>query len=285
MMTDGDVSARDRASNSGSPIDASHADNFAGQSVMSELLRAQADARSRTWLARVFGVAPLTPVTRPLYQAVLGELEVGDILGNLGSEWRALHALPVAEEGIEIAHLVIGPGGVYVVTTRNLAGEAVWASQRTLMVSGIRYPDIRNMEFEMGRVERLLGSAVGDPVEVSGVLAVVSPKSLTVRQKHRDVEVIASSELAAWLVRRPRVLSGKEVAAIAAAAAEPSTWHLTDDVDTSGVLAEFESLRSSVVRAWRLQVLWATAVTLVGAGSFLGVTFVILLNAIGALPR
>jgi len=282
-MTDGDVSARDSAPGSG--IRPSLDENFAGQTVMAELLRTQAVAPERSPIARFFGVAPLTPTTRPLYNAVLGELEVGDILDALGPEWRVLHALPVADDGIEIPHLVIGPSGVYVITTRNLSGEAVWASQRTLMVSGIRYPDIRNMEFEMGRVERLLGSAVGDPVEVSGVLAVVAPKSLTVRQKHRDVEVLAASELAAWFIRRPRVLSGRDVAAIAAAAAEPGTWHQPPLIDTSGVLSRFEALRATVVKAWRLQVIWATVITLVGAGSFLGVTFVILLTALGLLPR
>ena len=283
-MTDEDAPAREREAPGSTH---SYADNLAGQRSIVELLDAQDALPTRTLMSRVFGITPLTDTTRALYQAATGEAEVGEALATLGDSWIAIHSLPVAAGGADIDHLVVGPSGVYIVTTRNHSRQNVWASQRTLMVGGIRYPDIRNMEYEMGRVERLLSAATGRAVEVSGILAVVSPKSLTVRQKHRDVEVLASAEIAPWLQMRRRVLAPDDVREIAAAAALPATWapDSTPLLDTIELAARFQTLRAEVSRAWRLQLTWALVASIMAAGGFLAVTYLILLTSLGMLPR
>jgi hypothetical protein len=284
MMTDEDAPAREREA---AVPPHSYADNLAGQCAIVELLDAQDALAPRTLVSRVFGVTPLTDETRPLYQSAIGETEVGQALETLGDSWISIHSLPVAAGGADIDHLVIGPTGVYIVTTRNHSRQTVWASQRTLMVGGIRYPDIRNMEYEMGRVERLLSAATGRGIEVSGILAVVSPKSLTVRQKHRDVEVLASDQIVPWLQMRRRVLAPDDVREIAAAAALPETWapDSTAPRDTAVLAARFDALRTEVSRAWRLQLTWAVLASVIAAGGFLAVTYVILLTSLGMLPR
>ncbi|MGV8884029.1 MAG: nuclease-related domain-containing protein [Microbacteriaceae bacterium] len=286
-MTDDDVSELGRAFDEpGNARSVTLADNLPAQAIMTDFLALHARDAPRTRFARLFGVTPLSPQSKRLYQGVLGELEVGETLAALDSEWVVLHALPVAG-GIDIDHLAIGPSGVYIITTRNHPGEPVWASQRTLIVGDIRYPDIRNMEYEMGRVERLLTAAAGRAVEVSGVLAVVSPKTLTVRHKHRDVEVISADRLALWLSGRRRVLAPDEVADIAHATALSTTWHDDDSepIDAVSQRACFEQIRREIARAWKLQVGWATVMTLIGAGSFVTITYVILLSALGLIPR
>lgn len=274
MMTDGDAPTH------------SYADNLAGQCSIVELLEAQDALPRRTFVSRFFGVTPLTDDTRALYQSAVGEAEVGVALASLGDSWVTIHSLPVAAGGADIDHLVVGPTGVYIVTTRNHSRQNVWASQRTLMVGGIRFPDIRNMEYEMGRVERLLSAATGHAVEVSGILAVVSPKSLTVRQKHRDVEVLSSDAIAPWLRQRRRVLAPDDVREIAEAAASPATWapDSTPQRDTVSLAARFAALRAEVSRAWRLQLTWAVVAAVIAVGGFLAVTYVILLTSLGMLP-
>lgn len=264
-------------------VQASLGDNLPGQTAMAELLRQHDGKPPRSLLGRIFGSSPLTDDTRVLYNVALGEIEVADALGALASGWVVLHSLPVSSGGSDIDHLVIGPGGVFIIATLNHSKQTVWASQRTLMVGGIRYPDIRNMEYEMGRVERLLSTAANRAVEVSAVLAVVAPKSLTVRQKHRDVEVLAASTLADWLTMRRRVLSPDDVLEIAEAAERSTTWHQGDGpvIDTSDLRARFETLRLDVTRAWRLQLIWAGVISVVAASTFLGVSYVILLSALG----
>jgi hypothetical protein len=286
-MTDGDVSARE-PSRAALPIPAeqqSLLDNLPGQTAIAAALRAQAELPPRSRFARAFGVSPLGSEARARYDAALSEIEVGEVLAGLPEGWVVLHALPVGVGASDIDHLVVGPGGVFIINTKNHPGQVVWVSQRAFLVAGIRYPYIRNMEYEMGRAERLLSAASSAAVEVSGILAVVAAKSITVRDKHRDVSVVPCAELADWLVERSPVLSPEQVDAIGRAAALESTWHVSGGpaVDRADLRSRFDRLRTDVRRAWRRQVAWATVATLIGAGGFNFVTFSILFTALSSL--
>jgi len=277
MMTDGDVSAPRRAGDFAASVEP-----LAAQAAIEELLRAQAEVAARSGIARFFGMSPLTPHTHDLYRGVVGEIEVGEALDRLGPEWAVRHTLPV-EAGLgDIDHLVIGPAGVFIVATKNHSGRNVWASQRTIMVSGVRQPHIRNMEFEMGSAERILSAASGSPVRVSGILAVVAAKSLVVREKHRDVAVVPSNQLIAWLLRRTHVLSPEDVTRLGMAASLSATWsnEHSEDAEPQRARAQFEALRAEVKRAWRLQMAWVVGTTVVGVGAFAGITYAILMSAI-----
>jgi hypothetical protein len=288
-MTDGDGFARDPAVGvSASPATAdtsSFDDNLPGQSAIIELLRVQATVPPRSPLARAFGLSPLSAESRSWYEAAVSEIEVGGALARLDDDWVVLHALPVGAGTTDIDHVVIGPGGVFIINTKNHPGQTVWASQRAFLVSGIRHPYIRNMEYEMGRVERLLSSASGVPVEVSGILAIVAAKSVTVREKHRDVTVLSTAAIVQWLLDRPIVLDAARVAAIGGSAELATTWHEEGErvADKDHLRERFAVLRAQVRGAWRLQVAWAAATTIVGAGGFVLVTYSILLNAVGVL--
>jgi len=277
-MTDGEVSARDGAVSASVPP----ALNIAGQSTIRDLLALQSVAPERSFIGRLFGVNPLGVGSRSTYRAAIGEIEVGAALDALGDGWTVLHSVPVGEGGAYIDHLVIGPGGVYIVNTTVHSGGQVWASQRTFMVGDIRYPFIRNMEYEMGRVERLLSTAADRPVEVSGILAVVDPKALVVREAHRDVAVLQASGVSRWIRGRARVMLPDDVEVIAEAALVASTWHEPAPVadDPVSLRARFETLHTQVTRAWNVQKIWATVATALAAGGFILVTYTILINAL-----
>lgn len=279
MMTDGDVSAPGRADDTDEALGA----HRAGHAAISELLKAQSAVAPRSFIARLFGISPLSHDTHALYRGVVGEIEVGEALDRLGPEWSVLHALPVDSGLVDIDHLVIGPAGVFVVATKNHGGSNVWASQRTLMVAGVRQPYIRNMEYEMGRTERTLTAAAGTAVEVSGIIAMVAAKSLVVREKHRDVAVLSAGSIVGWLHKHKRVLSTELVSRITTAASLASTWDQTiDGTDCPDTMrSQFEQLRAQVRRAWRIQLSWAVAVSVLGIGAFAVITYSILLSAIG----
>jgi len=283
-MTDGDVSARDRLPSSPDGNSDTALDNLAGHVAIGELLRLQSSVPRRSHLARLFGLSPLTPATQQLYRGVVGEIEVGEALDRLGDEWLVLHALPVDADADDIDHLVIGPSGVHIVSTCNHTGMNVWASQRTFIVAGVRYPHIRDMEYEMGRAERLLSTAVGSTVEVSGILAVVAPKTLVVRDRQRDVAVLQSSGLVSWLNRQKRTLSPAEVARVGEAASLASTWYDAGTLPSppKSQRDRFEALRAEVLGAWRVQLAWAIGVSLAAVGTFAGITYSILVSAIGS---
>ena len=278
MMTDGDVSAPDRAGDLATGAGYS----IAGQVAIMELLRAQVAVPPRSRLARIFGLSPLSRETQALYRGVVGEIEVGEALDRLGPEWVVRHEMPAEAELVDIDHLVIGPAGVFVIATNNHSGSSVWASERTLMVGGVRQPHIRTMEYEMGNAERILSSAAGTAVQVSGVLAVVAAKSLVVREKHRDVAVLPASQLVGWLLRHKRALSDAEVARIAEAATLAASWNQEGVVKPLRVREKFETLRSEVRRAGRVQIAWAIGATVLGVGTFAAITYAILLSAVGS---
>lgn len=280
MMTDGDVSAADRAAETTGSFE-----SRAGHVAIGELLRRQEAVAPRSTISRVFGLSPLSAETQLLYRGVVGEIEVGEALDRLGADWHVLHALPVDEDHADIDHLVIGPSGVFVVSTKNHTGMDVWASQRTFLVAGVRYPHIRDMEYEMGRAERLLTAAAGRPVEVSGILAVVAPKSLLVREKQRDVAVLESSNIVGWLLRHKRVLAPSDVEQFGAAASLASTWY--DDgtaaaVEPQGQRERFERLRAEVRSARRIQIAWTIGLGLLAIAGFAGMTYSILDSTIGS---
>jgi hypothetical protein len=239
-------------------------------------------APTKSAVARLFGATPLTATARSSYREAIGELAVAQSLASLGDEWRVLHSVPVGDDGSVLDHLAIGPGGVFLVDTTVAAGADVVADQRSFVAGEVRLPAIRAMEFEMGRVERLLGTAAGTPVEVAGVLVVVDAKSVTVREGHRDVAVVRQAELRSWFSTRPAVLPHARVAQIAALAARVETWNASAVTCAEGdvVREQFSSLQRRVDAAWRLQRAWITAASIAAAGAFVIVTYAILVGAL-----
>jgi hypothetical protein len=249
-------------------------DRVAGQCVISEVLAQQHGRPPRSALSRALGRRPIHSDARPWYWGALGEIAVGPRLTRLGKEWTVLHAVPVGERDADIDHVVIGPGGVFTINTKNHSGQRVWVAGRTFVVAGQKQDHIRSSRHEAQRASRLLSAAVSSPVPVQPVLAVVQPKQITVRDAPAEVAVMADAQLVRWLNKRKPVLAPDDVQRIAAAAEQPGSWRTgpVDVADTSALMAGFRRLdrqvRSArVVRqAWGLGVLAAGAVGMVTVG-------------------
>ncbi|TKV28525.1 NERD domain-containing protein [Arthrobacter sp. NamB2] len=246
-----------------------------GQSVMEELLEVNGARDERGLLARVFGVSPLQPESRPWYSGAVGERAVGRTLAALGPEWSVLHAVPVGEKSSDIDHVVIGPTGIFTINAKHHPGQKVWTAKGTFMVAGSRYPYVRNAEHEAARAGKLLSSAVGHDVVARAAIVVVGAQQVTVKEKHRAVSVLTRNELLRWLTRKPVVLSTDQVAVLAAAAAEPATWCRTPSVlqEPAAVVQAFENLHRLVEQARRRRLCWA-----------LSVPAAVLASAAGILP-
>ena len=241
-----------------------------GEAVMRELLRLQALDRPRSRVARLLGRSPLTPQARPWFWGALGEIAVGRVLAKLDPEWRVLHAVPVGERDSDVDHVVIGPGGVFTLNTKNHSGKDVWVAGRTFMVAGQRQNHIRNAEHEAARAAKLLAAVVGRPVGVRPLVVVVEPKKLTIRDKPREVVVVTSGGLLRWFRRLDPVLTPPEVEQLTGAAGRPGTWSKTPVRTTDGasVRTAFDVLHREVTRARWARTAWAlgliAALTLAG---------------------
>ncbi len=153
-----------------------------------------------------------------------GEEEVGAALAKLVSRgWFALHSVPVGKRGSDIDHVVIGPGGVFTINTKNHRGKRVSVSSRGVWLSGHRQHYLRNSEHEATRASRLLSDACGFPVMVSGVL-VIFAGDLHRKEQPQDVTVLAAGELRRWLKKRPQVLDAGTVAAVYEQARRGEIW-------------------------------------------------------------
>lgn len=238
-------------------------DRVPGQAVIGELMAVRQRDLPRSALGRIFGTDPLSADSRPWYKGALGEIAVGRILTRLGAEWTVLHAVPVGSGTSDIDHVLIGPAGVFTLNTKNHAGQSVWVAGRSFMVSGKKQRHIPNAVHEAARAARLLTAAAGEAVDVTGLLVVVEPKRLTVREKPSDVAVVTDGQLLRWLGRRKPVLTPEQVTSISAAAALPGTWHKKPPAaDDSNVLQYgFNALRTLVDRARRRRAAWALALT------------------------
>jgi hypothetical protein len=110
---------------------------------------------------------------------------------------------------------------------------------------------------------------VGEPVPVTPVLVLITPKQLTIKQRPSDVKVITDRELLRWLKRRRPVLAPERIARIAAAAVVPKTWHNNPapPEDPVALQERFAELRSSVGCAERRRGLWGLGLLVGGSAA------------------
>jgi hypothetical protein len=233
-------------------------DRVAGQAVLEKLLADRAGASPRSLLGRIFGADPLNPGDYPWYKGALGEMAVGRVLEQLGPEWTVLHAVPVGTGSSDIDHVLIGPAGVFTLNTKNHAGQPVWVAGSTFMVAGKKLRHLYNAGYEAARAAKLLTRAANETVNVTGVVVVVAPKSMTVRKEPSGAVVVTDRQLLRWLNGRPSVLTPRQWAVIAATAARPGTWHRNPPaiMDPTSLLHDFAALRSLVDKARRRRIAW-----------------------------
>jgi len=233
-----------------------------GQAVIEELLALQSQVRPRSAVQRIFGVSPLSRDSWSWYVGALGELAVGRLLANLGPEWLVLHAVPVGTGSSDIDHVLVGPAGVFTINTKNHSGQPVWVAGRTLMVAGRKTRHLYNAAHEAARASKLLTAAAGFPVDVTGAVVVVSPKSLTIKARPEQVAVVTDAQLLPWLGRFNPALTREELGRISAVAVQPRTWHRRPAIrgDQWALQRKFEELRHLVDQARRRRAAWVLSV-------------------------
>ena len=156
-----------------------------------------------------------------------GEL-IGKRAGRLASRgWHALHSVPVGIGQSDIDHVLIGPGGVFTVNTKNHLGQRVSATSRGIWVGGFRQDYVRDSIHEAKRATRLLSYACDFPVFARGLIVVIADR-FSVREQPDEVVVLRSGDLVKWLKKRPTVLEAATVDTIYQAARREDVWRSQD---------------------------------------------------------
>lgn len=149
---------------------------------------------------------------------------VGLVIGRLPDGWHAVHAVPAGEHGASIDHVVVGPPGTFAISAKDLTGK-VWVSARSVRHNGHPTDFLAKAAHGAGRASRHLTAAVGRPVDVRGVVAILADE-WTIKENPSEVRVGSPRGVKDWLLRLPVTLTAREVIEIAAAASTPATWNL-----------------------------------------------------------
>ncbi len=139
-------------------------------------------------------------------QGAQGEQAVAGALAGLPQGWIALHDLAwPGRPKANIDHVVIGPGGVFVVDAKNWSG-GVEVRDQVLMQNGRR----RESSVASAAAAAIAVQAiVSPPATCTGVLCFVRDECLATWA--RDVMVCSTGNLATLLAARPHVLSPDDV--------------------------------------------------------------------------
>lgn len=183
---------------------------FAAQSVIERLLPQRRKHVSTDSVAWLFGAK--------------GEQVVGSILDALPPEWTVLHALPLGARNCAIDHLVVGPGGVFTITTKHHSGRVVGVGKKGMTVSGRPVPNMRTAEQEAERVTNLVRQMMPLVAPVQPVIAVVDPKELIIHERPEQVKVIDARDLRRWLMQLQPVLTEPELMELDSIVDSPGTW-------------------------------------------------------------
>lgn len=235
-------------------------------SVLEECLSAQLRARPRGAIARFFGVSPLRREARSDYQAALRERRTHTVFSRLGSEFTVLHTAS-AETAPD--HLVIGPPGIFAVTTRGFSAKRIKVGGAIFMVNGRRDGCVEAARRDASEVSRQFSDVAGAHIEVTPLIVVVEPRSLSLNAP--EVAVTESTKVARWFAQLPRTLSGDTVAYLATVAGMPGSWLPSGEAshDAERHAQRFDRLRREVEAArdrahhW----LYAAISVLVGGGA------------------
>jgi hypothetical protein len=256
---------------------------IAAQLVIEHLLSRQTAVPPRTRVARFFGKSPLCPESMGWYLGAQGEITVGKLLASLPTDWTAFHAVPIGRNATDIAHILVGPGGIFTIDTQHHCGKHIWVGRRTVTVSGHKKAYLPAAEHEAERVTTVLRERMPLVAPVQPVIALVDAKQITFRDKPVQVKVLDARGLLGWLERLQPVLSDDEIAEAVVILDTPATWREQPHPAAADVMTRFTALDGQVRRARIRRVLWSTAAVIGVGGGAVGAAVLVEKALLGAL--
>jgi len=198
--------------------------NTPGAQAREQARAAREAAPVKTVLARLLGVHTDERAWRI---GADGEVKVAAALAKMAARdarWRVLHAIPVGQQGADIDHLVIGPGGIFTVNAKHHPGAKIWVGGNTVLVNGHRQPYVRSSRHEAARAWRLLSAACGVPVPVEGLVVTVRAEEVVIKQHPEGVAVVPRHQLTRWLQRQRDIHTPEVLDAVYEMARRSTTW-------------------------------------------------------------
>ena len=163
----------------------------------------------------------------PWLMGAAGEQAVAATLDGLPVAWSALHSIPLGDPDSptgDLDHLIVGPGGVYVINAKHHAGQAVFVKGDMVLVARHSQPYVAAARRDAMTVAVRLSAAVGTPVTVTPMIVFVGADEVVIKFPPRDTMITTRGQLLDVLTRRRVTLDAPTVSKIAAVAQWPRTW-------------------------------------------------------------
>jgi len=199
-----------------------------------ELTRARAveewerEKRIGPVLARLGRIADAKSEERAWRVGAKGEEVVGEKLNKLRKHgWYVLHSIRVGEKS-DIDHLVVGRTGVFLINTKSHPKARLSVNKYGILINGSKTEHISQIRAEVKRATKLLSSACGFPVEITGVIALYNGGLSQPELKHAGspsgTKVVTNHNINNVFKRPEPVLDQATVEAIYVEARRSSTW-------------------------------------------------------------
>ena len=172
----------------------------------------------------LFGRGGAPEATRGWSTEAPTEFELGRMLTALDDRFTALRAFDVFGE-LDTDFLVVGPAGLFLITTRVRNNAKVWVDEEVLWVNGRPTNQVRDARNAADRASARLSAVMGQSVRATPVIAVMNPLSLSFGgDPARRVVTLPADLVTQWLSECSRTLSDDAVARFARVAEDRATW-------------------------------------------------------------
>lgn len=147
-------------------------------------------------------------------------------LERLAAEgWQVVHDVPLGRQGSLVAHLLLGPGGIFTIAEHRLTGHSVRLDGRVLEVDGTAVRYLRDARLEAQRTHALLVAAGCASITVRSIVVVQGELEVLGRQDPLAPTLVVPRHVVPAVFRAmPTTLEPARVAALATVARQRLTW-------------------------------------------------------------
>jgi len=157
-----------------------------------------------------------------------GEEYVGTRLPELGPHgWRWIHSIPLGTRGADIDHLLVGPGGVIALNTKNLVEKIIRIYQYKIYIDGASSNYLIAARKDAKKAAEILSQACGFEIQVMPALVFLTGPTLptiTTLDDPGDLLVMNYVDLTPKIAGLPVELPVGRRDAIFAHARRSTTW-------------------------------------------------------------
>lgn len=199
--------------------------NTAGASLRENAAHEYQQKPVRTTLARLLNVKNDEYAWRT---GAIGEEKVGAQLAKLTKKhptWRVIHTIPTNKLNGDIDHLVIGPGGLYVINTKRHPDAAIKVYGSTFRVNGHPQTYIKDIIRQRALAEKRISAALGTPVAATGMIVTVDAGSFKVeKQPPAGVKITYRMDIIKFFTSLGVIYQEDEIEKIYGIARKSTTW-------------------------------------------------------------